>query len=726
MPERYIEAILKYLAARDYRPLKVRQLARRMGVAEENYGTFRQAVKQLSDSGRVVMGAKSALMLPEITSRVVGFYRANPRGFGFVVPETPNAHADLFIPPKADGGAMTGDLVKAKVVSRGRRGGRSVVAGQVIEIIRRGQNRFVGTLQRAEGNWFVLPDGTKTVTPILIPDVSDAGPPAGTKVVAEIIQYGERGKLPTGVLVETLGPQGQIEVETLAVIRAHGLEDEFSAKAMADTRRAVDQFDPDAADGREDLTGRTIITIDPATARDYDDAVSLEELPKGAFRLGVHIADVSHFVAEGADLDAEARARGTSTYFPRRVVPMLPELLSNGVCSLQEGQRRYCKSVLLDYDADGNRMKSRFAETVIASAKRLTYEQAQAICDGKTGGFDKPVVGLVRDMEKLARRIEARRRKAGMIHLDLPDAELVLDEAGNVTDAVPEDQSYSHTIIEMLMVEANEAVAELLNGLNRPCLRRIHPSPDADDTKQLASFIRACGHKLPASMSHKDIQDLLDAVRGKPESYAVNLAVLRTFQQAEYSPMNVGHFALASSHYCHFTSPIRRYPDLTVHRLLTEHLRGRLETRPPEDLSELTKLGEHCTAAAHRAEAAEDELRQVLVLQLLAGKIGEDFDGVITGVANFGIFVQLRRFLIDGLVRLEDLGDDWWDVDAKRGEVRGEVGGRRFRIGDLMSVRVAAVDVARRQLNLVPARDLSKPARKKSAAGRRAKKKGRG
>ncbi len=704
MPERYVDAILRFLAGRDYQPLKPKQLARQMGVAEADYGSFREAVKRLRDGGRIVLGVRNALTLPEMGRTVVGTFRANPKGFGFVVPETPNRHGDLFIPPDATGGALTGDHVVAEVRKRGKRGGEMVYRGAIVRILRRGESRFVGTLARSDETWFVLPDGSAMSTPIVVRDVGAAGPKPDDKVVVEIVQYPKPGQLPVGVIVERLGVGGSTEVETLAVIRAHGLEDEFSKAALADARAAVDGFDADRADGREDLTAEAIVTIDPPDARDFDDAISLRRGGDGTWTLGVHIADVSHFVAEGGALDTEARRRGTSVYFPRRVLPMLPEVLANGVCSLQEGVRRFCKSVFIVYDRAGKPLRTRAAETIIRSSQRLTYRQAQGICDGQTGGYSRDVVRLVRNMAALARVIEKRRRAAGMLHLELPEVELVFDDADRVVDAVPGDSSYTHTIIEMFMVEANEAVARLLARCDRAFLRRIHPDPDPVSATQVSTFIRACGHRIPAAMTRKDIQALLDAVRGRPEEYAVNLAVLRTFQQAEYSPRPIGHFALASDAYCHFTSPIRRYPDLTVHRLLAEHCRGTLERRPPEDLGELTKLGADCTAAERRAEGAEDELRDVLVLELLAGKVGEDFDGVITGVASFGLFVQSPRYLIDGLVRMPDLGDDWWEVDAKRGEVRGEHSGRRFRIGDALTVRIAGVDKARRQLNLVPDR----------------------
>jgi len=703
MPERYVEAILKYLASDRRRPIKPRQLARQLGVSEEDYGTFREAVKRLHDSGRVVLGAGNALTLPAMAARVVGFYRANPKGFGFVVPEEPNAHGDLFIPRGSEGGAMTGDLVLARSRKRGKRGGRTLYRGEIVKILRRGQNRLVGKLEKTAGTWFVIPDGRATPTPVVVRDVGTAGGKADTKVVVEIVEYPNKpGQLPSGVIVETLGPAGPLEVETRAVIRANGLPEEFPPAALAEAREVVEAFDPDETGRREDLADLTVITIDPPDARDFDDAVSVQPDGDGRVTLGVHITDVSHFVSPGGALDAEARQRGNSVYFPRKVLPMLPGILSNGVCSLQQGRRRLCKSVFITYDGQYRRISLRYAETVVTSAKRLTYEQAQKIIDGKRGGTQAPVADALRIMDELARGIEQRRRDAGMLELDLPEVELVFDEQHRPVDVVPAEGSYAHKIIEMFMVEANEAVAELLDRREVPFLRRVHPPPEQDQSKDLSTFVRASGHKLPRNLSRRDMQQVLEAVKGRPESYAVNLAMLKTFQQAEYSPMRIGHFALASETYCHFTSPIRRYPDLTVHRLLGQYLRGDLPKKPEADVSDLVELGQACTATEQRAESAERELHEVLVLQLLTERVGEVLDGVVTGVANFGIFVQLSKYLIDGLVPIEELGDDWWEVNARYGLVRGASSGRTYRIGDTLQVKITDVDVAGRQLSLVP------------------------
>ncbi len=722
MPEQYKDAIVKYLAGKEYQPIKPRQLARRLGVSDDEYSTFREAVKQLRDAGRVVIGAKNALTLPEMTGQVVGYYRAHPRGFGFVIPETVTSHGDLFIPPGKGADAMSGDRVQARVHKQ-KRGGKTALAGEIVKILQRGQNRYVGTLEQTDETWFVLPDGTKMVTPIVVRDVSE-GTKQGLKVVAEIIEYATGGDLPVGVIVERLGKRGELEVETQAVIRAHGIIDEFPEPALAAARQMVAQFNPDEADGRTDLTGETIATIDPEDAKDYDDAISLHAGPKGQVTLGVHIADVAHFVPAGGSLDQAALARGTSTYFPRRVVPMLPEVLSNGVCSLQEGVKRFAKTVFITYNADAEVTKVRAANTVIQSSKRLTYRQAQDILDGKTGGFEPPVVELVRGMEALAKRIEQRRQQAGMLHLDLPEVELVLDDKGRVTDAHPEDDSYTHTIIEMFMVEANEAVASILKQDGRNYLRRVHPDPEPDGAKQLSTFLKACGHKIGRDVDRQTLQSLVDSVRGRPESYAVNLAILKSMQPAEYSPLPVGHYALASDNYAHFTSPIRRYPDLTVHRMLDEHIAGRAKDLPPDDMAAMVRLGEDCTACEKRSESAERELRDVLILRHLANRAGDTFEGVITGVANFGVFIQHPQFLIEGLIRIEQLGDDWWEVSAQRGEVRGEMTGIVYRIGGKASVKIAGVDIAQRQLNLLPTKAPERPQKKRKKGKGSSRRKG--
>ena len=364
-----------------------------------------------------------------------------------------------------------------------------------------------------------------------------------------------------------------------------------------------------------------IITIDPPDAKDFDDAISLRKNADGNWVLSVHIADVSAFIPMNSPLDKEAQLRGNSVYLPGRVVPMLPEVLSNGICSLQPEQKRFAKTAYITYDPQGNILATDFANSIICSRARLTYEQADAILRGKAAGFAGEVVALMKDMEILSRAIEERRIKNGMIHLDLPETELVFDKAGRVVDAHPADNSYPHTIIEMFMVEANEAVASALDRFGVPFMRRIHPDPDAVSTKNITRFVKLCGIKVPRHLDRAAIQDLLAAVKNTPLSYAVNMYVLRSMQRAEYAPLQIGHFALASRHYCHFTSPIRRYADLMVHRLLDCYVKGMLSKIGLEEVlpeADLIEIGRHISFTETQADGAENELKTVLILQMLS------------------------------------------------------------------------------------------------------------
>jgi ribonuclease R len=725
MSEQLHSKILSHLKSERYRPLKPRRLAREMNLAEDEvYPHFREALRELMHAGRVVLGAGGSIMLPgrDLQSEgIVGAYRQNRRGFGFVVPTDPDGHEDLFIAEGDNGGAITGDIVRAKITNREQRDGKVMFRGRVIEIITRSQKRFVGTLARQHGQWLVLPDGNILTAPILTPDAAARHIKPGTKVVVELTTYPDEETAAQGVITRVLGQPGEKDVDLRCVIVQYNLPEEFGEDCLEQARGAVDRFNtvrhrPD----RLDLSDRVICTIDPDDAKDYDDAISLRKLDNGQWELGVHIADVSAFVQTGSALDVEAKERGNSCYFPGFVIPMLPEVLSNGVCSLQEGVPRLCKSAFIVFDDDAHPVHAHFANTVIRSANRLRYREAQAIIDNadlvphpdgprKIDSYDPAVVELLQQMNGLARRIQKRRLAAGQIVLDLPEVELVLDENGKVIDTRPEDQSFTHTLIEMFMVEANEAVARLLDSLGVPFLRRIHPEPDPDSGSRLKHFVEVAGFKLPKDLDRKAIQHLLASVRGKPQSFAINLAVLKSLTRAEYSPSPVGHYALASRHYCHFTSPIRRYADLTIHRLLDQYIsaaqsggkRGRhprLDGAPSHE--QLVDLGKHISFTERRADDAERELRKVKILELLERQVGQDFPGVITGITNFGIFVQLTTWLIDGVIRYEDLLDDWWDVDERAGVIRGQRTGRRIRIGDTATVRIVRVDPARRELDL--------------------------
>ena len=804
-PERFHDPIINFLSDQEGAPMRVADLAERLGVPPEDRQEFEQAVEQLAAAGRVVWGVGQGrvIALPPMGNRVMGIYKQTSRGFGFVIPDEINAHGDLFIPPNENADAVTGDYVVAKVVVRDKYdqrggssggGGKRAISGRIIEILKRGTQRAVGTLALQNGHYVVLPDGNVFRNPIAIQDVTAKSAHEGDKVVVELIRFPQPDDPGEGVILEVLGEAGEPDVELESVIRQYDLPKDFPAAVIDQATNAARTYNPKdyLTGGREDLSPETIITIDPDDARDFDDAISLKildasgaselrtqnsELPdeelarlltqepdssgRAVYELGVHIADVASFVPVNSAMDMEARNRGNSTYFPRYVVPMLPEVLSNGVCSLQEAQPRLTKSAFIRYDARGRVVSTRFANTVIYSAKRLTYTQAQALIDDAKGEGQPYTKGLLEappnpklivvpekvrtlllNMDRLARLIRQRRLAQGMIVLDLPEVELVMDDTGRVIDAKPEDDAFTHKIIEMFMVEANEAVSRWLTRSGLPVLRRIHPEPDVASTEQVRQFMMIAGRRVPKQLDKHSLMALLDSVRGTPVSYSVNLAVLKTFSTAEYSPQEIGHYALASDNYSHFTSPIRRYADLVIHREFDAVLAAKqpktegkgkkhhksdalkpttvagavlASGRPgqrkgagmmPESLTNtpdyptLVNLGKHLNYTERRSSDAEREIKAVKVLQLLAEHVGDVIDGVVTGVTNFGVFVQSTRFLVEGMVRTTDLPDDFWQLDDRTGVLRGNRTGRRIALGDRARVQIVSVNVPARQLEL--------------------------
>ena len=726
MPEILKNRIVKLLKNANYTPVKAAQLAKTLGVRSEDYPEFKRALAELRRAGHLVMGGGNLITLPALSSLIIGTFRANPRGFGFVVPLEPTAHGDLFVPAGATGGAMTGDVVTAKATRKGERAGLPRYTGEIIEVIERANNRFVGTLLKEPDGWFVQPDGSSFFEPISVDDIAAKGARQKDKVVVEILSYPTEKYLARGVIIEVLGRAGQYEAEIQSIIRQHHLPREFDADCIKQAREAATKFDPEQLNDRKDITNKVIITIDPPDAKDFDDAISLEKDAHGNWILGVHIADVSHFVPADSPLDGEAKTRGNSVYLPGKTLPMLPEVLSNGICSLQPGQKRFVKSVYLAYDQQGNVLSRRFANSIICSTQRLTYQQADRALKGHKKDVKPEVIKLLKDMETLSRVIEHRRTKNGMLHLDLPETELVMDRSGRVVDAHSADDSYPHTIIEMFMVEANEAVASLLDRLNIAFMRRIHPEPDALSMKNLSQLVRALGFSMPRTPDRYAIQQLLAAVKDANCAMAINLVVLRSLEKAQYAPLHIGHYALASTHYCHFTSPIRRYADLLVHRGLEYYLKNRLDQAKQVAAGQnLVELGKHITFTEQRAEDAEKDLTTVLVLQMLSKRIGDELDCVVTGLTNFGVFVQSRKFGIEGLIQMTDLGSDHWKYNSKTQCIFGQRSGCTIHLGQSVKVRIDSVNVPARQLNVSPLEPLvgisriSKKSKRTKKSGKR-------
>lgn len=765
MSLRFSIRILDHLTHRDYSPVKRDEMFKQLRISTDDRDEFNASIDELVDAGRLELGKDDRYRLPDFGDEVEGVYKSNPRGFGFVEPAHPVRHGSLFIPPGAQGSALSGDRVIAKVRrrSRGEDAARGGPQGEIIEVLERGRDEFVGRLVKRGRDWVVEPDGRSLRAPILVRDPHVKNAKVNDKVVFEITLFPEENALGEGVIVRVLGEAGRPDVETQAVIAAHDLRQEFPPEAVDEAREAAKAFERESREpwsDREDLTESFIFTIDPPDAKDFDDAISIEERG-GKWTLGVHIADVSHFVAPGSALDEEAKARGNSVYLPRLVLPMLPEALSNGVCSLQEGVVRFTKSAFIEFDSRGRVEGQRLASTVIRSVKRLTYLEAQALIDGDLDAarqnartepnYSEELIETLRRADRLAHILEARRKSDGMLTLDLPAVELVFDENGHVIDAVPEDNAYTHKLIEMFMVEANEALARTFADLNLPLIRRIHPEPSFADIETLRLHARLAQWQLPDEPTRQDIQALLNATKATPAARAIHYAVLRTFTRATYSPALIGHFALASEHYTHFTSPIRRYPDLTVHRAMQAYLdetgngarrpggrqRRHLAERIAQDErvldeTELLDLGRHCSDTERAAADAEQELRTFLVMQLLHEKhLGDEFEAIVTGVTPNAVFVSLQRFLVDGMVKVAELSSgagsshrpekkkrsssededqpttghsagrtERWTLHDSTARLHAQRSGFSIGVGDLVTVQIAAVDLPSRTLTV--------------------------
>jgi ribonuclease R len=503
------------------------------------------------------------------------------------------------------------------------------------------------------------------------------------------------------VLTEVLGPHGQPGVDLLSVVRAYNLPDAFAPDALEEARHASDTFREDDLDGREDFTADLVITIDPATARDFDDAVGLTyDEETGHWELAVHIADVGHFAPPGGALDREARSRATSVYLPGRVIPMFPELISNHLASLQPHKVRYVKSALMSFTADGKRTASRFANGAIRSKRRFTYEQVLALLEKGNpegeGRVEPEIYAMLLRMREFAMILRARRRKRGALELNMPETALEYDEQGRVTGGHFVAHDVSHQIIEELMLAANEAVAEHLTRHKGRFLRRVHPAPDPFRLSAFADFARSLGYKMPTDFDRFALQRVLEKSADRPERYAVHYALLRSLKQAVYSPQDDEHYALASEDYCHFTSPIRRYPDLTIHRQLGQWLKT---GKVGGDEAELVGLGEHCSQRERRAEAAERELVKLKMLTYMSERLGMELDVIITGVADYGFFAQAEALPVEGLVHVSTLDDDYYYYEEASHSLTGRRTGTRYRLGDRVRAKVVRVDLQRRQMD---------------------------
>jgi len=699
--------VLAFIAEPDYQPITLKALSKRLKVGEDGYTDLRSIVKSLVKSGQVELGKDKSIHKSEPGSHagnVVGTYRRTSKGFGFVRPAqgTGAKSEHIFIPVDAGRDASSGDEVLVRLVRKAKGPGYNA-EGRIVQVINRASGLFVGTYFERGDAGMVKIDGTTFHDPVYVGDPGAKGAIVGDKVALEMVRYPTPYREGEGVITEVLGARGQPGVDTLAIIRALGIPDKFDDETLDDARHAAKAFSEAEIEGRLDLTEALTITIDPATARDFDDAITLARDEKGYWSLGVHIADVSHFVRSGSPLDRTARQRGTSVYLPDRVIPMLPEILSNSLASLQAGHVRYTLSALIEFNSDGVRTGRSFARSAIKVDQRFAYEQVMPLIqepDKEVEGFGPEVRKLLVSMHELAMLLRKRRFARGALELNMPEIEVDLGVQGEVVGAHLASHDESHQVIEEFMLAANEAVASYLTEKNVGFLRRAHADPEPRKLKEFAEFARSLGLSIENPQSRFDLQKVLAETADSPEAYAVHFGLLRSLKQAVYTPEPEGHYALASEDYCHFTSPIRRYPDLQVHRRLTAILEHK---KPKSDFEELTVLAEHCTRTERRAEVAERELIKVKLLTFLEQKVGETFHAILVGVEDFGVFARLVELPAEGLIHVTSLADDFYYLEGETHTLVGRASGRRYRLGDRVEVKIARVDIDRRELDLIPA-----------------------
>ncbi len=700
----HIKAFLKDKATR---PFTFNELVKAFSVPREQRADFKNALNEMIVSGEIIKTRENRYALPAKVDVLTGRLSCHRDGYGFVTPE--EGGDDIFVPARFLRENMHGDKVAVRVETDK---GFGKLEGRIIRTLERGYSRIVGRFEASKNFGYVVPDEQRINHDIYIPPSAYGKAKSGQSVVVEITAYPAAHRNPEGRIVEVLGWPDDPEVEVKTILAKFELPNVFSSGALEEAR-AIPEV-PKAADirGRIDLRGNPTVTIDGETARDFDDAVSVKKENGDLVRLWVSIADVSHYVKEGSMLDMDAYVRGTSVYFPDRCIPMLPEQLSNGICSLNPHVDRLAMTAEMLFDSCGGMIESRFYPSVIRSGARLTYTLVRDMLENSSHGDSGKNVELEEHlllMKELALRLMEKRRKRGSIDFDLPEPEIILDLQGQTEAILKAERNIAHRIIEEFMLAANEAVASYIESRDVPSLYRVHENPDPVKLKDFKEFIFNFGYEFPMKddrVNPGELQRILRQAEGRPEEKMVNGVLLRCMKQARYSMENLGHFGLASSCYTHFTSPIRRYPDLVVHRLLKAVLTGKLKKAGSEKLEQtLPETAAHTSRRERVAMEAEREIVELKKLQFMKDKTGEEFDGFISGVTSFGFFVELMEYFVEGLVHVSTLRRDFYHYAEKQHSLVGENTGETFRIGDMVRVRIAQVSPEKKQIDFILATD---------------------
>lgn len=695
------EVIVEFMKEENYKPLKKEELAKIFDIHRKEMKEFTKLLDDMEKEGLIFLGDKGKYMLPEKANLIIGKLDGNPKGFGFVRPENKEM-GDIFISMNNLHGALHGDKVMVSLYAKGNESKKA--EGEVVRIIERTNNQIVGTFQDSKNFGFVVPDDKRISVDIFIPRDKCKGAINGQKVVAEIISWANNGKSPEGKITEVLGFITDAGTDILSIIRKHNLSETFPEEVINEAEKIPVEIREEEIKRRLDLRDEVIFTIDGADAKDLDDAISIKKLENGNYYLGVHIADVTHYVRERSPLDKEALSRGTSVYLVDRVIPMLPKKLSNGVCSLNPHEPKLTLSVFMEIDKKGKVLNQKTAETIIESKARLVYTDISNILEKDDEEQKKKYEDLLPqfyEMQELANILRKKREKRGAIDFDFDEAKIILDDNGKPIDIRKAERRIANKIIEEFMLVCNETVAEYMFWTENPFLYRIHEEPSEEKMSDFSKFIYNFGYTFKGSneIHPKELQALLKKVEGTKEETVINTIMLRSLKKAKYSEELTGHFGLAAKYYSHFTSPIRRYPDLQIHRIIKMFINNKLDEKSKDRLRKiLPDVAEQSSSRERVAIEAERETNDYKMVEYMTERIGEIYEGIISSVTSFGMFIELDN-TIEGLVRVDALRDDYYIYDENNYRLIGERTKNVYKIGDLAYVRVAKANLSKREID---------------------------
>lgn len=694
------DTLLEFMREEAYRPMDIQELVSVFDINPDEYRAFKKTLKTMEKEGLIFRTKKDKFALPERLGLITGKLQAHAKGFGFLIPEI-EGEKDVFIPSSFINGAMNGDRILVQITREDKNGKKR--EGEVIQILERANTKIIGVYEDSKNFGFVIAEDTRISQDIFISKKDRNGAKDGDVVVVEITKWPEKRRSPEGVVKEVLGQKGDKGLDILTIIKKYGLPEEFPPKVQAFASGIDEEIPLKEYKRRKDLRDVRMVTIDGEDAKDLDDAVSIERLDNGRYRLGVHIADVSHYVREKNPLDKEALKRGTSVYLIDRVIPMLPKKLSNGICSLNPKVDRLTLSCIMDIDSSGKVLDHEIVESVIRTNERMTYTDVTKILKDNDPELSKRYEYLLDDfkaMEELCNILYKKRTKRGAIDFEFEESKIILNEFGKPIDIKPYEREIANRIIEEFMLVCNETVAEHMFWSHLPFVYRIHEDPDEEKLEKFREFIYNLGYivKWNGEVKPRNLQEILEKVKGKKEETVVSTLLLRSMMRAKYSPECVGHFGLAAKYYCHFTSPIRRYPDLQIHRIIKEFINGKIDDDRSKKLTALVDYAARQSSERENiATEAEREVDDLKKAEYMLDRIGEEFEGIVSSVTSFGMFVELPN-TIEGLIHITALDDDYYIYDENHLCLMGERTKKIYRLGDFVKVRCSKVDIPNREI----------------------------